>query len=98
MNFIDTINNLSADQDDPHLNKIVTLIKKDPDFPKTNDMEILAKYLYLKLDRDLTLAYQKTLLFWLYQKNGNQKSSDPALLGRVNYIVELQNNDPSYPF
>ncbi len=98
MNFIDTINNLSADQGDPHLNKIVTFIKTDPSFPNTNNIELMAKYLYLKLDRDLTLAYQKTLLFWLYQKNGNQKSSDPTHLDKVNYIVELQNNDPSYPF
>jgi|SRR6185437_14482058 len=69
---------------------------KDKDFPATDDLTVLANYLYLKLNKEQTAAYQKLLLFYLYLKNGGRQPTNPELLQKVNLIVTLQQNDPQY--
>lgn len=63
---------------------------KDKDFPATDDLNALAYYLYPKLNKEQTAAYQKLLLFYLYLKNGNRQPTNPELLNKVDLIVELQ--------
>ena len=65
--------------------------------PDTDDIKELARFLYLKLDREMTLAFQKSLMMWLFVKNDFQQPKD-TYLEEINHIIELQNNDPDYPY
>ncbi len=65
-------------------------------FPSSSDPAVLAKYLYDKLDWDLTHAYQK--LFVVYEQ-AEPDNTIPArykghlkLLDGINIIVDLKNN------
>jgi len=94
MKFISFINQLPK-QDDPAINEFIELAKQDDTFPDTDDVDILAEYLYLNLNHRLTTAFQKTLMLWFYVRN-NYKQPDDNALDKINRIVALQNNDPNY--
>jgi hypothetical protein len=68
---------------------------KEKEFPRSSDPQVLAKYLYDKLDWDLTHAYQK--LYVLYEKvePGNtiphQYKGQENLMSAINIIIEMKN-------
>ncbi|MCP4121760.1 MAG: hypothetical protein GY751_08395 [Bacteroidetes bacterium] len=95
MNYYDFIRDLPTQEDD-NLNQVIDIILKDTSFPKTDDLEKLAEHLYLKLNPDLTTAFQRSLMLWQFALNDYKQPQDVGLLNQINYIVDLQNNDPDY--
>jgi len=97
MDFLTFIKTL-PDQDDKGSQDFMAFVRSDLNFPATSDPEKLAHYLYRKLNLNhrLTLAYQKLLMLYFYAENNYKQPSDPTLLGKINLIVSLQNNDPLY--
>lgn len=89
---------MSSGELDPRHSKVIAMIKNDSDFPDTDQISVMAKYLYRKLDHEMTLAFQQTLMFWKFFANGNKQPEDPRVLDEINEIVSLQNNDPEYRF
>src|SRR5690625_1662826 len=89
---------LKANQDDVYINEIIELIVKDVNFPETEDIKQMARYLYKNLDQNHTLAFQKLLMFWRYTKKNNQQPDDMSLLNEINYIIKLQTNDVNYKY
>jgi hypothetical protein len=96
MNFYDFVCSIEK-QNNPIQNELLTLIKNDAEFPKTDKIDVMAKYIYLKLSSIHTRSYQSLLIFWLMKAKGISQP-DPTTLNLVNLVVELQNNDPNYPF
>lgn len=85
-------------QHDRNLARFADMVKNDPGFPKTDDIEELARYLYMKLDDDLTAAFQKSVMIWQYVRNDFKNNDSPDMLRKLNIIIELQNNTPDYPW
>lgn len=85
-------------QDDKIMNEVIELVKQDPNFPNTNNIEVMAKYIYLKLNHKQTSAFQKSLMIYHFILNDFKQPEDPRILQQINFIVELQNNDKKYPF
>lgn len=92
LNFLKTL----GKQDDQEMMQVIELIKNDTGFPNTADINKVAKHLYLKLNQEETLAFQKSLMLYFYVQNGFQQPDDPKVLDEINTIVNLQNNDPNY--
>lgn len=84
--------------DDFHVKLFVDMIRRDKDFPRTSDIGEMARYLYLRLDDNFTQAFQQCLMIWLYVENGHRQPRGAEPLKKVNLIIELQNNDPNYPW
>ena len=77
-------------QQDPTINWVITFVKSDVNFPDTNDIEIIAKHVYLQLNEKQTLAIQKSLaLYW-------EASGNLHLMQAENHIVDLQDGDEKY--
>jgi hypothetical protein len=96
MTFYDFILSLEK-QDDPLKNELLSLIKNDAEFPKSDKLDDLAKHLYLKLNPQLTRTYQDLVIRWLLQAKGITQPNS-LILNLVNLVVDLQDNDPEYPF
>lgn len=94
MDFLTFIKSL-PEQEDKGSRDFIAYVRTDANFPTTSDPEKLAHYLYRRLNHRLTLAYQKLLMLYFYTENNYQQPSDTALLGKINLIVSLQNNDPT---
>lgn len=84
-------------QDDATLNWMIKFVKADKSFPDTDNFEIIAKHVYLQFNHKQTLAFQKSLMFYLHITKG-ENSASSELLKQINKIVELQNSDPKYPY
>jgi hypothetical protein len=101
MNFTDFVRSLPK-QDDKAINKFISFVKKDVNFPATSEPSKLAIYLYKQLDTEQTLAFQKLLLFYgsmpYNQLPKKCHHSQDIMLMAVNIIVSLQNFDEDYPF
>ncbi|MCX6180350.1 MAG: hypothetical protein NT150_00285 [Bacteroidetes bacterium] len=79
-------------QQDPTINWVITFVKSDANFPDTDDIEIIAKHVYLQLNEKQTLAFQKALvMYWTEAGNLN-------LMQAENHIVDLQDADDKYLF
>ena len=85
-----------ADQSDPRRTRLIEMLKEDDEFPKTSDIKGMAKYLYKKLDRQMTTAFQQSLIIWKFHLNGYKEPNEPGLLDEINEIILLQNSDPEY--
>ena len=95
MEFISFLKTLPK-QDDKHVNAFLEWALNHKYIPSSSDPSILAKYLYDKLDWDLTHAFQK--LFVVYEKT-DPDNAIPAqykghgnLLHAINIIVILKND------
>ena len=102
MNFISFVRTLSK-QDDDSLNGFIDFAKADNNFPNSSDPIKLAQYLYLQLSPDDTTGFQKMLMVYFQVETTNQippkyKDDQQLFLKAINYILKLQDNDPSYPF
>jgi hypothetical protein len=83
-------------QDDESINYVLDLLKAEKDLPET--VESISKVIYLKLNTQQTTAFQKTVMMYFFTENNYQQPQDPAMLNKINFIVELQNNDTNYKF
>ena len=79
-------------QQDPTINWVITFVKSDSNFPDTDNLEIIAKHVYLQLNENQTLAFQKAIL--MYQT----EMENMDMLTSVNYIVDLQDGDENYQY
>ncbi len=77
-------------QFDPTINWVITFVKSDSNFPDTNEIEMIARHVYLQLNEKQTLAFQKSLvMYWTESGNIDMITSE-------NHIVDLQDADESY--
>ena len=99
MNFITFIQK-QAKQPDEAVNLFVNFAVNDKNFPTSSDPEILAKYLYKKLNHKQTSGFQKCLMIYkqFEQKNEipNKYNDQMKFIDALNFIIDLQNNDPEY--
>lgn len=95
MTFLEFIKQQLKHSHDKNINEFISWIKKEKNCPDTSDIKVLSKYLYNKLDRSQTLAYQKSLMMYFYTLN-NFKMPKEDKLPEINYVIELQNADPQY--
>lgn len=102
MNFISFVKALPK-QDDSSLNGFLDIAKSDSNFPNSSDPIKLAQYLYLQLNPEQTLGFQKMLMIYFQVEPANQippkyKNDQELYLKAINYILSLQDNDTNYPF
>jgi hypothetical protein len=89
-------------QNDEHINYVISLIKKDTNFPLTSEPTKLAIYLYRLLNHKQTTAFQQ-LLFMYSTVPGNLLPkkcllNQNIMLDAINIIVSLQNFDMDYAY
>lgn len=82
-------------QDDESINYVLDLLKSQKDLPE--DVETISKVIYLKLDTHQTTAFQKILIMYFLSENNYQQPTNQNL-DKINFIINLQNNDVNYPF
>jgi hypothetical protein len=83
MHFIDFIKTLPK-QEDTILEQLRNSFTHDEHFPVTSDVNILAEYLWNKLDNKQTTKYQSMLMIWTLQKGQNPNLED------INCIIDVQ--------
>ncbi len=83
-------------QEDQSINYVLNLLKKQKDLPE--DVEAISKKIYLQLNTGQTTAFQKIVMMYFFTENNYQQPQDPEILNRINFIVDLQNNDTNYQF
>jgi len=94
---------MMPEQPDKGISEFIEFAKKDSDFPNTSDPKVLCEYLYLKLNPELTTSFQKMFLFFEQVEPNNELpkmyvGNKMLLMNDINYIIDLQNNDPKYSF
>lgn len=82
-------------QEDESINYVLDLMKKEKNLPE--DIETISKAVYLKLNTQQTTAFQKILMMYFLSKNNYQQPKN-LHLDKINFIIELQNDDVNYPF
>jgi len=83
-------------QEDTNINYVLDLLKNQKDLPK--DVETISKVIYLKLNHEQTQAFQKIVMMYFFTENNFQQPQDPEILNKINFIIDLQNNDENYKF
>ncbi len=83
-------------QEDESINYVLNLLQNQKDLP--DDIESISKLIYLKLNPQQTHAFQKTLMMYFFTENNYQQPQDPEILNKINFIIDLQNNDKNYKF
>ena len=102
MDFISFVRT-QALQNDPGINAFVAIARADENFPASSDPIKLAQYLYLKLNPQATLGFQKMFMIYAQFEPSNQippqyKKDQGKMLEAINLIIDLQNKDSNYPF
>jgi uncharacterized protein YozE (UPF0346 family) len=103
MHFYEFITTQLQQGQDPTVQQVIDIIKKDANFPThTSDPAQLAIYLYLKLNEAQTTKYQQLLMLYkqLVPKHKFPKRTtarEDMFMDAINLIVSLQNNDSRYP-
>jgi hypothetical protein len=82
-------------QDDENINHVLDLLKAEKDLPET--VESISKAIYLKLNTQQTTAFQKTVMMYFFAENNYQQPTAQNL-DKINFIIDLQNDDVNYPF
>jgi hypothetical protein len=81
-NYIKTM----LQQPDKGIEAIRLMFKEDANFPDTNDVKEIARYVYNKLTPNKqTSDFQKILMFW------GMETGKQIDLGHLNYVIDLQN-------
>lgn len=89
---------VEANQKDEATNNLIERIGKDDSFPNTSEIKTIAQYIYVDLDHNHTLAFQKLLMLWQFAENNYEQPTDGNILVEINHIVDLQTNDPNYKY
>ena len=99
MNFISFVKQ-NHNQKEEALKNFSETVINDKNFPDSSDPRILGKYLYLKLNHQQTLGFQKWMMIYKTMDTNNELpkelNDEQTFLNAINYIVFLQNNDTDY--
>ena len=82
-------------QEDKNINYVLGLLQNQKDLPE--DVETISKVIYLNLNPQQTQAFQKILMMYFFTENNYQQPTAQNL-NKINFIVDLQNNDKNYKF
>lgn len=96
MDFKTFIQNTPDNQNDPFANQVIRMINEDQKFPVTSDIKLMAKYIFKKLTRQQTTAFQKLLMFWKSITSPTMQPNDSVFLQELNHIIDLQNKSGEY--
>lgn len=81
--------------EDKNINHVLDLLNSKKELPES--IEEISKFVYLLLNREQTLAFQKILMMYFFTENNYQQPTNQNL-DKINFIINLQNNDKNYPF
>lgn len=81
-------------QDNKDINNLLEILRNDELLPE--DTDAVAKHVYLKLNSQLTKCFQQLVMMYFFTENNYKQPQNPDILDKINFIVNLQNNDAKY--